>query len=298
MTRLLIFTPTWIQPNGTDAIHPDCAAAIRAQEISGRVDWVVRNENLHPIGDAQNVTDHYIAAHAMFMAGDWDALLTVEHDNVLPDAAAAQRLLETPGDVVYAPYMLRHGSHVLSLWQYIGGRNLGQSLTLHPEELRAARAANIWRVSGVGHGCTLFRRHVLERIPFRGPDDGSRNSPDIPFAFDAQKAGFVSVARCDVPVVHIEGDLRLHPWERVPLTKYRANVTVNVLIDGQVTRLIEGQWYEMSDTQAIDLARVGFVNIPDDRFEVGPLAAKRETATAEPDVERAVTPPTKKRKAL
>lgn len=295
--RLLIFTPTWIQPDGKDAMHPDCAAAIQAQRISGRIDWVISRDNPYPIGDCRNVTNHYIAAQKLFLEKGYDALLTVEHDNVLPDPGAAQRLLDTDGDVVYAPYLLRHGTHVLNLWQYIGGRNLGSSLSLYPTELRQAQAAGVWRVCGVGHGCTLFRRRVLEAVPFRYPDDGSHNSADIPFAVDAQAAGFVSVARMDVPVLHIEGDLRLHPFERVALTKYQAAQSVNVLLDGAVVKMIKGQWYELTPEQAADLSRAGFIGIPDKNYKVGPLAPP-ETATADPVERTAVEQRPRRRKAV
>src|SRR5512139_1695515 len=157
--RILIYTPTWIDPaTGDDAIKPECEAAIKAQQLRNdcEFDWHVTTDNPFPIGDHRNVLHQYRQAREYFLHGKWNALLTIEHDNVLPDPDAVQRLSDTPGDVVYAPYMLRHGKPALNTWQYIGDRNLGMSLSHYPRELRNARRSIVWRVSGAGMGCTLF----------------------------------------------------------------------------------------------------------------------------------------------
>src|SRR5512139_4003893 len=140
--RILIHTPTWIidEATGEDAIHDECTAAIKSQVLNdeNEFDWHVTYDNPYPIGDHQNVLHQYQRAREYFLAGSWDALLTIEHDNVLPDTGAVQRLLDTPGDVVYAPYTLRHGHPVVSTWMYVNDQNLGMSLTLHPRDLRIA----------------------------------------------------------------------------------------------------------------------------------------------------------------
>ena len=131
MPNLLVFTPTWETGAGQYAIHPECEAAIKAQRMGwpGQLDWCIGNENPYPIGDHRNVLAQYAKARALLLADDYyDALLTVEHDNVLPDAVVARRMWETPADVVYAPYQLRHGAGCLSTWQYIGdGAKVGRA---------------------------------------------------------------------------------------------------------------------------------------------------------------------------
>ena len=272
------------------------------QEIDGDLEHQIGRHNPIPGASHQNVLAQFQRAQTIFLAGDYDALLTVEHDNVLPDPNAVQRMLDTPGDVVYAPYVLRHGVAVLSTWQYIGDRNLGESLTLHPDELEQARAAVTWRVCGVGHGCTLFRRRVLEAIPFR-KGDGDQYAPDIPFAQDALHQGFVSMGRFDVPVLHRQNDDWLHPFETIGLKRYYCRVTVQALAaDGTRFHLEQGKYIKMTPNQAYDLARAGFITIPDEALwqaEGLPPGVDQEpeTATAEPDGERAVQPTVSKRKA-
>ena len=299
--RLLVFTPTYDYPDGTPAMAPECGAAIQSQQVNATWDWQIGRHNPFPGVDHRNVTAQYQEAQRMVLAEGYDALLTVEHDNVLPDSDAIQRLLDTPGDVVYAPYVLRHGVAVLSTWQYSGDRNLGESLTLHPAELAKARAAIVWRICGVGHGCTLFHRHVLEAIQFRsGPD--RQYAPDIPFAQDALKLGLISMGRFDVPVLHRQNGDWLHPFQSIGLKRYYCRVTVNALAEGQMFRLVQGEYIEMTPSQAYDLARAGFITIPDEKlWDAAGLPPGRdqqpvETATAEPQVERAVLPTAKRRK--
>jgi hypothetical protein len=295
MTRLLIFTPTYDYPNGQPAMAPECQAAIEKQQIEANWRWEVGHLNPHPAGDHRNVLAQYQHAQKLALDGDYDALLTVEHDNVLPDDDAVQRLLDTPGDAVYAPYVLRHGVHVLSIWRYEGDLNIGQSLTLHQEELVAACAANIWRVSGVGMGCTLFRRNALEAIPFR-KGDGNSFAPDIPFAQDALRLGLISHARMDVPVLHRQNGDWLHPYKSIGLKKYFCRVSVNALTtDGVTFKLVQGEQVEMFPSQAIDLVRAGFITIFDEKMLAA--LAEVETAIAEPGGDRAVLPSAKRRKA-
>lgn len=285
--NVLIFTPTWKEADGSLAIHPECMESIRAnrKSFSGMTDWVIGLENPYPYPDARNVVAQYQRAQAEFLAGAWDALLTVEHDNVLPDAGSLQRMVDTEGDVVYAPYMLRHNAWVISTWQYCGDRNLGMSLTHYPDELERYRKAGVGRVSGVGHGCTLFRRNVLEAIPFRS-DMGGTQSPDVPFAEDALRAGFVSMGRFDVPVAHWDNGERLEVWWVKPAMKYRAVETVNAMVDGVFMRLVAGESYDLTHQQAADLTRAGYVE----------MLSVTETATM-PPAENAMAKGTKRRKA-
>ena len=257
--RLMIFTPTWLTEAGEDAIHPACRESIEAQEVDGRVRWVIGRENPFPIPDHRNVLHQYRLAREMFLAGDDDALLTVEHDQRLPDPGAAQRMLETPGDVVYAPYLLRHGRPVLSTWQYINNRNLGMSLALYPRELEQARRAGVWRICGAGFGCTLFRRRVLEAIEF-APSTASNPSPDLGFAEAALRAGFVSYGRFDAPVAHYARGRWLDPFEVFDMSKYIATQNVNVMAAGRFIRLKAGEMVELSEEEANDLLRVGYVD--------------------------------------
>lgn len=214
--RVLIFTPTWVQDDGTLAMRPEVGAAIEAQ-TGADFYWEIGLENPYPIGDHRNVLHQYQRAREMFLAGDprgspYDALVTVEHDNLLPDPKAVRRLLDTPGHVVYAPYMLRNDVRKrLNTWRYVGRSDLGPSLSSWPKELAKAREKVVWRVSGTGFGCTLFRREFLQMIPFE-PSDERNPCPDLGFARRALRKGLASYGRFDVPVKHWKDVAWLEPW--------------------------------------------------------------------------------------
>ena len=262
--HILIFTPTWLVDyhTGEEAFKPECEAAIKSQVLRDdcSFDWHVTVENPHPIGDYRNVLHQYQQAREYFLHGRWDALLTIEHDNVLPDRGAVQRLLDTPGDVVYAPYILRHGRPSLSTWQYISDRNLGMSLSMYPRQLRHARRNVIWRVCGAGFGCTLIRRHVLEQVEFSGATPRDKNHcPDLRFARDVLHAGFVSHGRFDVPVLHFSEGKWLHPFGEMSVKmNYLALQTINVFIDGTPLHLEAGTVYDLPVATGSELARAGY----------------------------------------
>jgi hypothetical protein len=264
-------------------MRPETADSVRAQVFSGDFEWVVGLHNPYqPVGaNARNVLAQYQDARSRFLAGDYDALLTVEHDMVLPPDAL-QKLWDTDADVVYGLYMFRHGSIVLNAWEYIGGKNLGESLSLHPAKLEQARRKGVIRVSGCGFGCTLIRRPVLEAIEFRH-DGTDQWSPDIPFAVDAQREGYISMARFDVPCGHYDGEV-LIPAFGVGTMEY---VTVTALSDVVAAglRMRAGQQYTLLRHDASELARAGYVELQ---------ALEPETATLE--AAENATKPTPRRK--
>jgi hypothetical protein len=207
---VLIFTPTWRNEEGSLAMQPECQASIEAQ-TGVDVEWRIGTDNPYPIGDHRNVLHQYQQAREVFLQGAWDALLTVEHDNALPDPEAIRRLLDTPGHVVYAPYVLRHHRMRLSTWRYVGRSGLGPSLSSWPKELAKAREKVVWRVSGTGMGCTLFRRWCVQAIPFAPSNEGNP-CPDLGFAEKALRKSLLSNGRFDVPVRHWHEGVWLEPW--------------------------------------------------------------------------------------
>ena len=244
------FTPTY-----ANALRPETVASVIAQRWGGRLTWQIGRHNPYPAPDMRNVGAQYDKARSTFLAGDYDALWLVEHDMVLPPDALA-KLVDTDAQVVYAPYMLRHGTNVLSAWRYEGDKALGESLSLHRADLKRAKLQPVTRVSGVGFGCTLLRREVVVQIPFRVTDA----APDTPFATDCLAAGIVAVARWDAACGHIhEGAiLATEPaTEGVTVTALQ-NVTVN---DEGTKVLVKGQTYTLSLSVAKDLARAGQVEI-------------------------------------
>jgi hypothetical protein len=153
----------------------------------------------------RNVLAQYSHARELCLSGPYDALVTIEQDMILPPHALAT-LWEDGAAVVYGTYMLRHGMPVINALRHENQRNLGMSLSLYNGALAQASKAERIEVSGVGFGCTLIRRSVLEAIPFRQDDAG--NAPDMPFARDCLQRGIEQIARFNVRCGHIhEGEI-------------------------------------------------------------------------------------------
>lgn len=262
MAQVLVVTPTWVQEDGALAMRPECAESVAKQVFDGTFEHRITTDNPHPLGH-RNVYHQYLRIRDLFLAGAWDALLMVEHDNRLPDAGALQRMYDTEADVVYAPYILRHGIRLLSTWQYLGAgySNLGASLTNYEGELARAKAAGVWRVSGVGFGCTLVRRGVIEQVPFREWTPHTLTAPDMPFAQDCLRAGLLQVGRFDVPVDHWDCGEWIGPYMTVTNREYIALVTVNAYAGEpqQWIAMEEGKRYALPLDMAYDLARCGYI---------------------------------------
>ncbi len=320
MTKVMVFTPTWIAADGKLAMRPECEASVLGQDFEGEIVWEVGTHNPHGKQSHRNVLAQYQRARALFLKSDCKALLTFEHDMAMA-ANGVQALWETLHSdelrvtsdefrtgVAYGVYLLRHGSWVLNAWEYIGDVNLGESLTLYPQKLAAARQAGVVRVCGTGWGCTLISREVVEAVPFH--DRGGQNQAgDLAFSVDCLYRGVVMAANMDVACDHYDGELRLRPFggAMADKVKVRAEQDVNVL-DGLGTRFLKkGGEYELGRTLASDLMRAGYVTpieeetagevenrAQDERNGVG-TGKEPETASMEPP-ERSVMAKGKRRK--
>lgn len=277
MARLLIFTPTY-----DDLLRPETVASVETQQFDGEVDWVINEENPYPGRDMRNVCVQFQSGRQMALEGGYDAMLSVEHDMVLPPGAV-QALYDTDAPVVYAVYALRHGSSVVNLFRKEGSKNIGMSLSLFPAELKRAREQGTVEVSGAGFGCTLFRREALERAPFRF----NTHAPDIPFAVDCLHRGILQIGRADVSCGHIHNNVILNPWSGggvIARVLALQDMTANV--DGESKSLKHGRYYSIPVHVATELQRAGYVQITNNIDEMGnvrevavsPAMTNRETA--------------------
>lgn len=260
---ILVFTPTY-----DNLMRPETVASIEAQETDIDFVWEVGHHNPYPGRDMRNVIAQYSMAREMLLDSGHDALLTVEHDMVLPKYAI-QKLYETNSPVVYGVYMLRHGTKTLNAWQYINNKNLGMSLSLYPNELRSAFQDGWVEVCGVGWGCTLIRRHVLERLKIYSIDYS--DAGDLTFARNCLLNGFKQIARFDVPCGHIDQyGVLLDPFKDGGIVRrVYALQTINVMIDEKSQQLKKGHYYSIPPALADDLVRAGYVRItnPGDGIE-------------------------------
>jgi hypothetical protein len=288
----MVFTPTWVTAAGHLAMRPETAAAVEAQQFDGRFEWHVGLHNPIPAQSHQNVLAQFQCGRELFLASDCDALLTLEHDVVLPDENAVQRLYDTPADVVYGVYLLRHGNKVVNAFEYVGDRNLGESLTLHPRKLADARKRGVVRVSGAGNGCLLIRRHVVEQFEFH-KGDGQQWCPDIPFALDCLRGNITSLARFDVACDHFDGERRLRPFGDATMDKVKvvARARVWTVDNGRSLALEPGQEYLLSKGLAADLERAAYVARVEATTDQEP-----ETAALAPGERAVKARPARKRK--
>jgi hypothetical protein len=247
--NVLIATPTF----GAGP-HPETVKAIGALESAHTWEWRQYRNNPYPAPDGRNVLAQYQAIRDDFLGGAWDALLTIEHDMV-PPPHAIDALVETGAPVAYGVYLFRHGAHVLNALDYAGTRNLGESLSLH----RYGRQTGVKRVSGVGNGCTLIRREVVERFPFHDGGKGGQ-SPDMPLAQDCISNGILQVAHFGVLCGHYEKGVLLLPyeahWTATEGLIMCQDITAN--IGGKSFPLKQGKRYDIPHVDAIHLIRGGY----------------------------------------
>jgi hypothetical protein len=144
-----------------------------------------------------NITRQYNKARAMVLAGGYDALLCVESDMIVPPDTLT-RLVACESDVAYGLYVFRHTKHTWSAYTSLADAT-GRSLSDDADEARSKWGA-VLDVAGVGLGCTLVKRNVLEQIDFRlAPDAPDKTACDWLFSIDCQANGFAQ--RCDTGLV-------------------------------------------------------------------------------------------------
>lgn len=272
---VLIYTPTY-----ADGPHPETLRSVSQQTYTDYVHEVSWH-NPYPGRNMANVVAQYQRAQEMILAGEYEALLTVEHDMILPPDAL-EKLMATDAPVVYGVYMLRHGTATLNAWQKIGNRNIGMSLSLYPKEVEKAKKAGAWEVSGTGWGCTLIRRKVLERLTVHS--NSETDAGDITFSTDCLRAGIKMLARFDVECGHIEpnGNV-LYPFGPKGVAvvgRVIAMVDVTVNVNGQSLAMKRGRYYTLPLEVAHEASRAGYVRITNDEtVETADATPEREVAT-------------------
>lgn len=284
MANVLTFTPTHGSAMRAETVG-SVNEAIAA--FGGTAHHEVSRHNPFGPGDWRNVQAQFERGRELCLAGDYDALWTVEHDMVVP-RHALQAMYYTNAPVVYGVYLFRHKSWTLSAFRYDNDVNVGMSLMQYPQELEQAWQAGQWDVSGVGFGCTLIRREVLEAIPFRGGTDAIKY-PDLPFAQDCIRAHVRQVARLDVPCLHWCEDVRMWLDPKLhsvgKLMKVEALQSVNVNAHGQTVHMDAGSEYELPAEVAHDMERAGYVRVIASAAEV-----KAAQADEKPDAVTKRTP--------
>lgn len=170
-----------------------------------RMEWdepmpIVFGRNDRPAGSKyQDIAAKHNEARRMVLDGGYDALLLVENDMILPPDTL-RKLNAVDADVVYGLYVNRHGWRKWLAYTYL---DAGGGVSLSEDKPRARAAwGSIMPTVGVGMGCTLIRRHVLERLKFWVPD-GEQVADDWQFSLDCQRYGFRQMHDLSVHCGHI-----------------------------------------------------------------------------------------------
>lgn len=205
---ILIFTPVL-------RLEPETVHALMNLEWDGALSILLQMDNPGENGP-ENHFHQYQRGRETFLAGRWDALLTIESD-IIPPADTLLRLTELQVDVAYGVYRFR-ASNVVNVFERYPppARNTGESLSVKPWLLAKAVQDGETPCSGAGLGCVLIRRKVIERIPFRITGEPGVHC-DTPFNNDVYQAGFSQMAAMSVICGHKNerGEIL---WPELPIT--------------------------------------------------------------------------------
>jgi len=174
--------------------------------------WFSKGDNPYFDNNGRhNIAHNYAKARQWVLDNGYDYLFCVEADMIIPPDALTKLLdlCETGGaDVAYGLYCFRNTS-TWSAWTILT-MTYGRSIRKDPE-LAKANWGKVMDVAGVGTGCTLIKREVLERLEFHTDEEYPDVHHDWVFAYDLQQAGFKQ--KCDLSVVC--GHISMTPLPRV-----------------------------------------------------------------------------------
>ena len=221
--RVLVFTP--LHPDY--GIRPLSLQSIMNQQYDAPFDRVfAANDNpvesWHKGAANRNIMHNYNNAMEMAASGAYDAMLTVEADMIIPPDALqslVDAMQEHDAGVVYGLYVFRQLKQ-LNITHRIG--KYGREQTT--QAFMSKHWGEVVESAGLGLGCTLIRRDVINRYMFRLYDGApGMLACDWRFAVDCQELGIRQFTHLGVQCGHItnEGGI-LWPQENEPLY-YDAN---------------------------------------------------------------------------
>lgn len=200
--KVLVVTSLIRFPGGTTPLYPRALESIFRLQWHGRLDHWLPNGGDDPANPVGSCGRKNCEAQAVALNEGYDALLVVDHDMIVPPDALI-RLAGLGVPIAYGLYVLRHARDFYR-WNAATHLTAVDWRSLSEDRERAVRTfGEPQPVVGMGFGCTLIRRDVLETIPFRWYDHACT---DWALALDARQQGFVQV--CDTRVVcgHMDGE--------------------------------------------------------------------------------------------
>jgi hypothetical protein len=178
LTRVLVFTPC-------NRLEPETLAAIFALTYAGPIDRMFTHDNPERVRVNDNIIYNFRKMQRVVLAEKYDAVLIIEND-IIPPADTIERLLALEADIAYGVYGLRRGFPTLNVRHPVSL----QSFSEHRAEW-VEKFGQVIDVSGIGFGCTLIHRHVLETLELHSDNGGDG---DTQLARDARTYGFTQKA--------------------------------------------------------------------------------------------------------
>jgi hypothetical protein len=202
--KILIATLLKRTPDGRPFYSPASMNSIYNLSFQGQIDYIAPS-GVDSNDAVEAVATKYEQVRQWMLAGNYDALFCVESDMLVPPDAL-QKLDELGVDIAYGLYCWRHGPH---RWNAYTSLEVDKGLSLCESPTQAKQLwGQVVEVAGLGLGCTLIRRHVLEVVPFR---HRTHMHCDWLFAMDAAYAGAQQVAHLSVICGHIGGSQVYYP---------------------------------------------------------------------------------------
>lgn len=189
--NVLICTPFGPAPH---RIHP-----LTQQSIDALCCAALALETSTPVANHLiDLCDKYNRARQAVLEGGYDAMLHVDADMVVP-MDTLERLCAVDTDVAYGLYVARKNPGHWLCWL---DKDRSVSLNERPQVIRRYWSQQR-RSYGAGMGCTLIKRHVLERLQFR---TNGIVAADWTFAQDCVNYGFSQAHDLGCVCGHIDND--------------------------------------------------------------------------------------------
>ena len=192
--RILIYCPVY-------RLEPETVHAILTLDRGEHAIQVLFDHENPPGGDERlTILYKYSRMRGLLLARDietgFDAVLIIESD-IIPPKDALLKLVDCNSDLATGLYMFRRSEpYVCNAARYIPGKDWAdQSYSLFPDDLLKIWGKKI-RVSGLGIGCILIQRHVMEGVPFV---DCSQVHCDWGFSRDVLRRGYKTI--CDMSII-------------------------------------------------------------------------------------------------
>jgi hypothetical protein len=253
--KVLLYCPTY-KVRGREQIKPETRASIEVIEFDGVVDKVINSDSEYPPPSHENTLAHYQQARQRVLDEGYDALLTVEHDIIIP-RDGLQKLWDIDKPVAYGVYIFRGSGNVVNAFRMVKAKNLDMPMSTFKGMLARALEQEVIEVSGTGNGCTLIRREVLEQIDFRRASEDNP-VPDMPFSTDCMKAGIEQWAHFGVLCGHVleTGILWVNTDGGIGMTKVEV---LQDFVGADAIKYRKGKTYPMEDKYVEDYERAGFI---------------------------------------